>query len=151
MSFFSQLADKAQDAINKTPLAQHIPSSISGRQGGSSSSQDSSKSTNNTLNQLSHQFRSLQIQYGYSCVRSGATKLFTVLIRHSDRRRRCRRSSRSRKASLLISNPSDAILRPKARNCTCGGRARLPISTTVRITATCSRPNVSSLWTHRSH
>ncbi|KAI0030659.1 Eisosome component PIL1-domain-containing protein [Vararia minispora EC-137] len=63
--FLQQFADKAQDAINKTPLAQHIPSSIYGRPHGSSSTEESSSNRGGALGQLQHQFRTFQIQYGY--------------------------------------------------------------------------------------
>ncbi|KZV71296.1 hypothetical protein PENSPDRAFT_606083 [Peniophora sp. CONT] len=58
-SFISGLADKAQDALNKSSLGQHIPGS-----GRPTTPGEGGASSNATLAQLQHQFRSLQIQYG---------------------------------------------------------------------------------------
>ena len=58
-SFLSSIADKAQSAINSSPLAGHLgtaPSNDTGAQGTSKS---------HTLESIQHQFRSIQQQYTY--------------------------------------------------------------------------------------
>ncbi|KAF9056230.1 Eisosome component PIL1-domain-containing protein [Panaeolus papilionaceus] len=71
-SFISAFADKAQSAINASPLAAHLPSSTHHRPtspdpanqptANEAAAQGGSKS--HTLEALQHQFRSLQQQYG---------------------------------------------------------------------------------------
>lgn len=73
-NFLASFADKAQSAINASPLAGHIPSSL--QQNRPSSPDASAQPTanqaaaqggarNHTLETIQHQFRSLQQQYGY--------------------------------------------------------------------------------------
>jgi len=62
--FLSSIADKAQNALNNSPLSQHIPSSMTGRPASiSGDSAASSGYKNYTLEQIQHQFRTLQQTY----------------------------------------------------------------------------------------
>ena len=65
-SFLSSFADKAQSAINATPLAGHLPNVGQATPDATASqgaAQGSSKS--HTLESLTYQFRNLQQQYSY--------------------------------------------------------------------------------------
>ena len=71
-SFFSSLADKAQDAINASPLAAHLPSGVARPPSPDSASQPTANQAaaqggakSHTLESLQYQFRSLQQQYSY--------------------------------------------------------------------------------------
>jgi len=65
-SFFNSLADKAQAAINQTPLAGRIPPLNSSQaHGQQSSSTADSTHLGGRLGGLQHQLRSLQQQYSY--------------------------------------------------------------------------------------
>ncbi|KAF8585541.1 hypothetical protein K439DRAFT_1343054 [Ramaria rubella] len=64
--FLDDLKDKAQSAINATPLAAYVPSAVSGSGSGS---QSPGSARSHALDTLQHQIRSLQVQYG-----SGASK-----------------------------------------------------------------------------
>src|SRR5579863_2376254 len=63
--FLSSMADKAQNALGSSPIAQHIPPSLTGAPrpspGASSAPTDSHKS--HALEQIQHQFRQLQQNY----------------------------------------------------------------------------------------
>ncbi|EIM92971.1 uncharacterized protein STEHIDRAFT_117891 [Stereum hirsutum FP-91666 SS1] len=66
--FLSSFADKAQSAINSTPLAQHIPGArpvTPNTSGGASgdASGNTGGAKNHTLEQLQHHFRTFQQQY----------------------------------------------------------------------------------------
>ncbi|KDQ63684.1 hypothetical protein JAAARDRAFT_53873 [Jaapia argillacea MUCL 33604] len=64
-NFLSQMADKAQAALQSTPLGPHIPgrpTSPAGRDGGGS--QQGGGRRNYALESFQHQFRTLQQQYG---------------------------------------------------------------------------------------
>jgi hypothetical protein len=63
--FLSSIADKAQNALGNTPIAQHIPSSLTGapRPSASASSPPADGRRNYTLDQIQHQFRQLQQNY----------------------------------------------------------------------------------------
>ncbi|CAL1695407.1 unnamed protein product [Somion occarium] len=76
-SFFSSIANKAQSALNNTPLAQHIPGSshgagTSGESGGSGGSNRYS----HTLESIHHQLRTFQQQYSSST--TPAQKIITT-------------------------------------------------------------------------
>ncbi|TFY83581.1 hypothetical protein EWM64_g431 [Hericium alpestre] len=64
-SFLSSIADKAQNALQQSPLASHLPPSFAGRPtsppAGDGSSGQGYKS--HTIEQLQHQFRTFQQQY----------------------------------------------------------------------------------------
>jgi hypothetical protein len=60
--FLTSITDKAQSALNQSPISQHIPASLTGSSpshGASSTSTD----RNYTLEQIQHQFRQLQQNY----------------------------------------------------------------------------------------
>jgi len=68
-SFLSSIADKAQNALNSSPIAHHIPPSLSGAprpsSGDASPAPADSGSTykSHTIEQIQHQFRQLQQTY----------------------------------------------------------------------------------------
>ncbi|KLO20220.1 hypothetical protein SCHPADRAFT_992308 [Schizopora paradoxa] len=68
-SFFNSLADKAQTALNSSSIGQQIQSKLGGVTGehqagaGEGSAQGGPGGRNSTLGNLTHQFRSLQMQY----------------------------------------------------------------------------------------
>ena len=64
--FFSSVADKAQNALNNTPLAQHLPTRTGATRPSTGASPNSGGAYkgNNALEQIQHQFR--QIQQNYS-------------------------------------------------------------------------------------
>ncbi|THH04437.1 hypothetical protein EW146_g10178, partial [Bondarzewia mesenterica] len=68
--FFSSIADKAQNALNASPLAGHLPSSVSGRPTSPSANPESTSPPqshkNLALEQIQHQFRSLHQAYSSS-------------------------------------------------------------------------------------
>jgi hypothetical protein len=60
--FLTSFADKAQNALNQSPISQYIPPSVGGHPShGASSSNPTDK--NYTLEQIQHQFRQLQQNY----------------------------------------------------------------------------------------
>ncbi|KAI9508773.1 Eisosome component PIL1-domain-containing protein [Russula earlei] len=65
--FLSSIADKAQNALNNSPISHHIPPSLSGAvrppPGSSSTTTDSSSAYKSTIEQIQHQFRQLQQNY----------------------------------------------------------------------------------------
>ena len=63
MDLFSSITDKAQSAVNSSPLAGYIP----GYQPDPTkrSSQNAAASKSHALESIQHQFRSLQQQYSY--------------------------------------------------------------------------------------
>jgi hypothetical protein len=63
--FLTSFADKAQNALNQSPISQHIPSSLTGSSPSHGASGTSSSPTdkNHTLEQIQHQFRQLQQNY----------------------------------------------------------------------------------------
>ena len=66
--FLSSIADKAQNALNNSPIAQHLPPPRTGAPRpapGTSSAPSDSGSThkNYALEQIQHQFRQLQQNY----------------------------------------------------------------------------------------
>ncbi|KAF5311825.1 hypothetical protein D9619_003202 [Psilocybe cf. subviscida] len=69
--FLSNFADKAQAAVNASPLASHLPASLHGRAGSPDPATQPSANQaaaqggakNHTLENIQHQFRSLQQQY----------------------------------------------------------------------------------------
>jgi hypothetical protein len=70
--FLSTFADKAQSAINSTPLAGHLPNvGHAGRPPSAdpaaqpSTTEATSSSKSHALGHLSHQFRSMQQQFSY--------------------------------------------------------------------------------------
>ena len=70
-SFFNSLADKAQTALNSSSIGQQIQSKLGGVTGehhggaGEGSAQGGPGGKSSTLGNLTHQFRSLQMQYSY--------------------------------------------------------------------------------------
>jgi hypothetical protein len=72
-SFLSNIADKAQATLNASPLAGHLPASLHGRAGSPDPAAQPSANQaaaqggakNHTLENIQHQFRSLQQQYVY--------------------------------------------------------------------------------------
>ena len=62
--FLTSFADKAQTALKDSPLAQHIPSSLTGNNAADSgSTQKNTTQKNLTFGQIQHQFRQLQQNY----------------------------------------------------------------------------------------
>ena len=63
MDFLNSIADKAQSAVNSSPLAGYIP----GYQPDPTkhSAQNAAASKSHALESIQHQFRSLQQQYSY--------------------------------------------------------------------------------------
>jgi hypothetical protein len=63
-SFLSSVADKAQNALKDTPIAQHIPGAPRPSPGTSSAPTDSgSTQKSHAFEQIQHQFRQLQQNY----------------------------------------------------------------------------------------
>jgi hypothetical protein len=63
--FLTSFADKAQNALNQSPISQHIPASLTGSspQAPSHGAPSTSTDRNYTLEQIQHQFRQLQQNY----------------------------------------------------------------------------------------
>lgn len=59
--FLSSMAEKAQNALKDTPVAQHIPGASSGTSSAPTDSGSTQKS--HTFEQIQHQFRQLQQNY----------------------------------------------------------------------------------------
>lgn len=68
-SFFSSFADKAQSAINASPLAGHLPNvgqaGPDATQGAATQGAAQGSSKSHALETLTYQFRNLQQQYSY--------------------------------------------------------------------------------------
>ncbi|PFH54534.1 hypothetical protein AMATHDRAFT_72316 [Amanita thiersii Skay4041] len=74
--FLASFADKAQNVINSTPLAAHIPTSLSPRPPSSDPNAHSSGLRSHALESISHQLRSFGQQYSSST--SPAQKIITA-------------------------------------------------------------------------
>jgi hypothetical protein len=61
--FLASFADKAQNALNQSPISQYIPPSVGGSSHPSHGASSSPTDKNYTLEQIQHQFRQLQQNY----------------------------------------------------------------------------------------
>ncbi|KAH9968955.1 Eisosome component PIL1-domain-containing protein [Russula dissimulans] len=77
--FLSSIADKAQTALNNSPISQHIPPSLSGapRPGPSPPADSGSTYKSHTIEQIQHQFRQLQQSYSIGST-SPAQRIITL-------------------------------------------------------------------------
>lgn len=118
--FLTSFADKAQAAVNASPLAGHLPTTgndqPSGFRGG-------------PFESIQHQLRALGQQYTcvYSCLGQGDTDLRLVL------RPLYRGSSLRRRVLLSILTAFLKTPRPKAKNYILGANLKLKTSKTVGV------------------
>ena len=134
--FLASFADKAQTAINATPLAGHLPNVGHPRPSTPEASQPSANQAaaqgggkSLALETISYQFRNLQQQYSYVfCVSAGTGLILTVFLVLQPRYR----------GSLLLKRGYPSILKifrvmqsPRAKNSTRGDNLKLRISKMV--------------------
>src|SRR6266545_4933676 len=117
-SFLSSFADKAQSAINATPLAGHLPNVGQGRPSSPDPAQNPANpgaaqgsSKSHALETLTYQFRNLQQQYSYVV---GITTLSVVSdIPLEAIPAPCRESSPLRRVWQSILTVSRVMLKPR--------------------------------------